>query len=688
MSMFQSLLLLTAGLAYLSPLCVAVEFYVTPTHSSNQTCPDQPNCYTLDQYTRNSSLLEGQTNISLIFLDGTHTLTEDWEIIEIEKLVISGAGQLPDRDEINVTINLKGRLVINSVPELCIYSLSFNGMDVIDTELSTMENTIQLYNVRSIEVYQVTFLNARTLIVNNGSLSHKAEIRESMYYHSPLSVEIGQFLDNATFSLRNTDIIGSGLVFGCYVLGCNPSALISVNVQDVHMKGGGRHEGIIISTIPILTLTVVDTEITGYDKGLTILNYNKMFVRIPTTVIVKNSSIIRNINGIYLSGLATFEFEVDKANIIENINGMVISDSNDIIMDIKDTRIENNTRGLIVRNSENITSVLLYSNVRGNQYGIFITHSTMLNTTLSECKIVENEFGFSEYSNKTSFRLSHSRVNHNGFGLTLQEQFPEHQILFENVTVESNQILAIGLLNCLNVIVKDCLFDGNRGTAINALRSTVVLEGNTDFTNNEANRGGAISLSFSTVKFANNSKIMFQNNFAREVGGAILVVSERQIVQSTFRSLVIALQEQILNNMSTASCFYQLEAKDYQELTSLNIHVTFVNNSANFGGETMYGATFYDNCQVSGNFMIQNKSDVDFIVDNILHVTDTVSARSLSSFSSDPTRACFCDSGVPQCANTTFLVLNETRYPGERFDIPLVVVGNQYGTLTASCMQT
>lgn len=260
--------------------------------------------------------------------------------------------------------------------------------------------------------------------------------------------------------------------------------------------------------------------------------------------------------------------------------------------------------------------------------------------------------------------------------------------MFEDVIVESNQILAIGLLFCQNVVITDCLFDGNMGSTINALDSKVVLEGNTEFTKNKANRGGAISLSFSTLIFANNSNILFRNNSAREVGGAVLVVSKPDIIRNTFGSLLIVFQEQNLadNDLQSVSCFYQLEVKDYEELTSLNINVTFENNSAMFGGETMYGATFYANCQVSHNFMIHydNRSDVDFIVDNTLHVTDTVSANSLSSVSSDPARACFCDQGVPQCANTSFLILNETRYPGEKFDIPLVIVGNQFGTLTAS----
>lgn len=386
MSMLQNLLLLTASLAYLSP-CVAVDFYVTPTHPSNQTCLSQPNpCYTLDQYTQNRSLFEGHTNISLIFLDGTHTLTEDLEIGEIETLEISGAGQLLDQDEMNVSIKLQGGLLINNVAELHIHRIIFNGTDSIDTQLSTIENKVQLYNVQSTKVYQVMFVSANTLIVNNGSYFHKViDIMESVYFHSPLSFE---YLDNATFNLQDTDIIGSGLLFGCHLLRCNPSALITLSVQGVHMKGESLLEGILISTIPTLTLKVVDTDITGYNRGLTILHHNETLERKQTIVIVTSCNITRNINGIYLTDLAMLQVEVEKANIVENVYGMIISDSNDIIIGIKDTNIENNTHGLLLINTENIASVIQSSNVRRNRNGMSITHSSKLNTTMTDCDIV------------------------------------------------------------------------------------------------------------------------------------------------------------------------------------------------------------------------------------------------------------------------------------------------------------
>jgi len=54
---------------------------------------------------------------------------------------------------------------------------------------------------------------------------------------------------------------------------------------------------------------------------------------------------------------------------------------------------------------------------------------------------------------------------------------------------------------------------------------------------------------------------------------------------------------------------------------------------------------------------------------------------SFSSLSSNPMQVCVCTNGTPDCI-TVFI--NITKYPGEDFNIPAVVVGESFGTVTAS----
>ena len=53
----------------------------------------------------------------------------------------------------------------------------------------------------------------------------------------------------------------------------------------------------------------------------------------------------------------------------------------------------------------------------------------------------------------------------------------------------------------------------------------------------------------------------------------------------------------------------------------------------------------------------------------------------LSSFTSDPTRVCFCENGIPDCYR---VLSNRTVHPGERFYLSLALVGYGLGTVPGS----
>ena len=59
------------------PLSGAQEYCVTPTQPPNPACPSGKPCHTLNDYAKNSSdLFSGKDDVSLLFLDGLHNLSD------------------------------------------------------------------------------------------------------------------------------------------------------------------------------------------------------------------------------------------------------------------------------------------------------------------------------------------------------------------------------------------------------------------------------------------------------------------------------------------------------------------------------------------------------------------------------------------------------------------------------------
>ena len=108
---------------FLSPtLCGSVEYYVTPTSPHNTDCP-QP-CYTLDQYALDTTLLSIKENVSLLFLEGLHTLNHTLRISGTKKLSLT-----PAHSRSAVSIKCNGRLSIRfeDVTHVHISNLTLHG---------------------------------------------------------------------------------------------------------------------------------------------------------------------------------------------------------------------------------------------------------------------------------------------------------------------------------------------------------------------------------------------------------------------------------------------------------------------------------------------------------------------------------------------------------------------------------
>ena len=172
------------------------------------------------------------------------------------------------------------------------------------------------------------------------------------------------------------------------------------------------------------------------------------------------------------------------------------------------------------------------------------------------------------------------------------------------------------------------------------------------FHNNSANQGGALFLSSGSVYVNNDSFIQFVNNSATLYGGAIY-----------------------FHNQFDLPCFLVL--KDYSSA------LLFKGNSAKSGvGMHIYGASIRSTaCMNKCNTLPYCGKDLT--TNNITFIPNLHS--SLSPVSSDPKRVCLCGlNGKPQCADLSSIFNNLRVYPGETFNVSVVVVGYDFGVSTGA----
>ena len=200
---------------------------------------------------------------------------------------------------------------------------------------------------------------------------------------------------------------------------------------------------------------------------------------------------------------------------------------------------------------------------------IVIEHSTIINLYRSEhagLRIVSNDD--LKYGNNSILlrNVSFQYNSHAG----VQILFNPSQVYLQSV---------IYLLFAHSVSFQDCSFIGNRCTPIAAHYSSFKVSGTLTFINNTAYQGAALAFYGSSyMNVSNNTHIVFINNHAEHVGGAIFV------------------RDEVLDNSYTLKCFFQFAFNNQiiylnggVARSSLNISLTFANNTARDGGDAIYG---------------------------------------------------------------------------------------------------
>ena len=109
-----------------------------------------------------------------------------------------------------------------------------------------------------------------------------------------------------------------------------------------------------------------------------------------------------------------------------------------------------------------------------------------------------------------------------------------------------------------------------------------IFEGNMRFAGNHAYQGGALSLISAVMSIKPNTSLIFENNTATDVGGAIYVDSNIPYFDG-------------IDPDTLVSCFFQFPMWSND---SQNYNITFINNQAVNGGSNIYGTPIKSYCTV------------------------------------------------------------------------------------------
>ena len=268
-------LLVTAGL--LSP-CMAETFYVTPTlPAPADSCP-QP-CYTLDQFTHNSSLLSGHNNITLIFLEGIHNLSD------------------------NLTVNT-GFITLQPAPN---QGQPPKVIGRIDT------NHFWVFRIiaSNVLIEELLFENVILMLGNNNDCD--VTIRQCVVFTGGLAFNLNV---ESSIAIKNSNLSNSHEV----TIFSGKKLLIENSMMNNY--------GLSIAFIP--NVTIVNSSISRVN-GIGIM-------AIDSGITLRNSHIDSNDFGVFLSGGQLIE--VDNSSFTGN-NGMWLFNLTKIIF--RDCRFDNNS---------------------------------------------------------------------------------------------------------------------------------------------------------------------------------------------------------------------------------------------------------------------------------------------------------------------------------------------------------
>ena len=543
------MLALTVVLLALPSLTCGVTLHVRPT-STNTSCPTHP-CHTLSEYAQDPGQYFNDSNLTLQFLQGTHTLDINLIITNIYQLEIYGA-LLPTRV---VCTSRVGFTFSN------IYRVSIDGLAFVACARSSVIHLystyttyygLRLQSVPMAEIIDCTFqdsygsalgvVDSRVVLRDNNFLNNCWLCsNESCSYRGPRCYGGGVFVQRSNLSITgNTTFIGNSALEGGGVRARDSSNVyISGNTtfigNSASWYGGGVSAG--SSNVDISGNTIFSGNSASGGGGVSAGRSN-VYISGNTTFIDNSASYGGGVSARYsnvdISGNTNFS-----GNSASVHGGGVSAASSNVYISGNTIFIDNSA----MLNSGGVSA--RYSNVDISGNTIFIDNSAMLN------------------SGGVSARYS-------------------------NVDISGNTI-----------------FSGNSarygdGGGVSADSSNVNISGNTTFIDNSASYGGGVSARYSNVDISGNTNFSGNSAWNGEGGGV-----------SAWYSRNVNISGNTIFSGNSASWYGGgMSARDSN--VDISGNTTFSGNSASYGDGGGVSARDSSNVNISGNTtFIGNKAQLD-----------------------------------------------------------------------------
>ena len=264
--------------------------------------------------------------------------------------------------------------------------------------------------------------------------------------------------------------------------------------------------------------------------------------------------------------------------------------------------------------------------------------------------VVINNTGLSvNFLSNNAYLSGKVRISNNSNSKHLYSPKFEAQTYFTVLSIADSAVLFNGSLEVV----------GNRENGgIIVDNSDLYFYGTATFSDNNGINGGAIALINSVMHISSNATVDFTRNSAREYGGAIYITRPRET------PLCGRLDGLLCSIRSLHNC------------DLFGFSITFNQNKASIAGNAIYGG------RTSACFALPSCRQCSIPDISELHLYNGVNDSSdLSKFTSDPTRVCFCENGIPDCYKVLETI---SVHPGEDFTLSLAIVGYGLGTVPGS----
>ena len=300
----------------------------------------------------------------------------------------------------------------------------------------------------------------------------------------------------------------------------------------------------------------------------------------------------------------------------------------------------------------NNTQIINTTAIHNGKAGIFLASTN--STLITNSTVVHNDWdgGVSTLAGGITLHKCTNTAIHNSL-------FTENNAPMPAQILDPTSLPAVVVLYYSTLHLSESMFTANNMSSIKAFASNLTVSGNLTFSDNTAVSGTAFIFAENSVMYLEDkAHISFASNHATDKGGVFHIATDVHYEVGYFNYNY--------SPLSKTTCFISITGNHSEK------QLYFANNSANNGGDILYGGQVALGLDGEWNCLLSFKN------------ISNISQNSYSLITSAPSRTCLCnETGQPYCLTTVDPVLH-TIHPGQSINISAVAVGQDFGTVTGS----